>query len=38
MVIYVVLPYLFKFHVVMAVALVANVILLMGVAFVSKKR
>lgn len=38
MAIYVALPYLFKFHVVMAVALVANVILLMGVAFVSKKR
>ena len=37
MAIYVILPYLFKFHVIMAVALVANVILLMGVALVSKR-
>lgn len=37
MAIYVALPYLFKFHVIMAVALVANVILLMGVALVSKR-
>lgn len=36
MAVYVVLPYLFKFHVIMAVALVANVILLMGMALVSK--
>ena len=37
MAIYVALPYLFKFHVIMAVALVANVILLVGVALVSKR-
>ena len=36
MAIYVALPYLFKFHVIMAVALAANVILLIGVFLVSK--
>lgn len=36
MAIYVALPYLFKFHVIMAVALVANVILLAGAFLVSK--